>query len=208
MDIHKLFDDIQLHLLNDPKPSVYLDSVLEKGLLDKYPYTMLASLKRIKQSPKHHPEGDVWNHTLMVVDIAAAHKEKSKDPRVFMWSALLHDLGKVPATRVRRGRLTAYDHDKLGAQLVVDFLSHLQVEPAFIERVRAMVRWHMQILFVVKGLPFADINGMLSELDLDEIALLCYCDRMGRGHMDEGRIAKEKENLGKFIDICKRETAK
>lgn len=201
MDKKLLFKEVDNRLLNDPAPSAYLNELLARGHLDQYPYTMLSGLKAVKQSPQHHPEGDVWNHTLMVVDIAAENKDRSKDRRVFMWSALLHDLGKLPATRIRRGRITAYDHDKLGAGLAQDFLMDLQEDEAFAERVRAMVRWHMQVLFVVKGLPFADIKGMLADLDLDEIALLCYCDRMGRGGMDREKRSKEEENIQKFISL-------
>jgi hypothetical protein len=42
---------------------------------------------------------------------------------------------------------------------------------------------------------------MLADLDLDEIALLCYCDRMGRGGMDREKRSKEEENIQKFIKL-------
>ncbi len=78
----------------------------------------LASSEHITgQSPQHHPEGSVWNHTLLVVDEAAKIKEQSADPRTFMWAALLHDLGKPSTTMRRKSKITSYDHDKVGAQL-------------------------------------------------------------------------------------------
>ena len=67
-----------------------------------------------------------------------------------------------------------------------------------------MVRWHMQILFVVKDLPFADTRKMLKELPLEEIALLGYCDRMGRGKMTSERIRAEEENIRIFTEKSKR----
>ncbi|HOB20940.1 MAG TPA: HD domain-containing protein, partial [Candidatus Atribacteria bacterium] len=153
-----LYYEIDRHLMVDDTPSEYLDSLLKKGLLGDYPFTMLSSLERIEQSSRHHPEGNVWNHTLLVVDQAALKRDKSSNKRVLMWSALLHDLGKVPATRIRKGKITAYDHDKLGAALAADFLGFFGEDQSFIKKVAAMVRWHMQILYVVKDLPFADIR--------------------------------------------------
>lgn len=199
-----LFYDIEKHLMEDDAPSEYLNSLLRKGLLNDYPFTMLSSLEKIEQSPQHHPEGNVWNHTLMVVDHAALRKAESSNKRVFMWSALLHDLGKVPATKIRKGKITAYDHDRLGAVLAADFLKSFSGDHEFIKTVAAMVRWHMQILYVVKDLPLADIKGMLADVDLNEIALLCYCDRMGRGKMDRDKAAREAENVEKFIEICRK----
>ncbi len=38
-----------------------------------------------------------------------------------MWGALLHDLGKAPTTKIRKGKITSYDHDKVGAELVRNF---------------------------------------------------------------------------------------
>lgn len=199
-----LFHEMDKHLMEDEAPSEYLDSLQKNGLLGSYPFTMLSSLERIEQSPKHHPEGNVWNHTLLVVDQAALRKDKSSNKRVFMWSALLHDLGKVPTTKVRKGKIIAYDHDRMGAVLAADFLRFFGEDQGFIKKVTAMVRWHMQILYVVKDLPFADIKGMLAEVDLGEIALLCYCDRLGRGDMDRDKAVKEEENLKKFIEICRK----
>jgi putative nucleotidyltransferase with HDIG domain len=79
-------------------------------------------LKKVPQSPKHHPEGNVWNHTMLVVDEAAGKKGQSKDPEAFMWAALLHDIGKADATNQKKGRITAYNHEKVGAEQAGEFL--------------------------------------------------------------------------------------
>jgi tRNA nucleotidyltransferase (CCA-adding enzyme) len=149
---------------------------------------------------QHHPEGSVWNHTMMVVDRAAIHRKESGSPRVFMWAALLHDLGKPDTTKVRKGKITAYDHDKLGEKLAVKFLSSLTEDTAFIDAVAKMVRWHMQTLFVVKNMPFADIDTMLKQVKLEEIALLTLCDRLGRGKMTEDKEAQERESIKQFVE--------
>lgn len=197
------FTELDLHLMNDTKPSIYFEELRREDLFNEdYPFTLLGELIKVPQSPEHHPEGSVWNHTMLVVDNAAKRKHLSRDSRVFMWSALLHDLGKALTTKMRKGRITSYDHDKVGADLAVKFLRELTGDLEFIEKVSKMVRWHMQILFVVKGLPFADIGKMASEVSIDEIALLGLCDRLGRGRMTGEKQREEEETVMVFVEKC------
>ncbi len=191
------------HLLEDARPSAYFNGWLESGILTKEsPFNMLSSLANIPQSPKYHPEGNVWNHTMMVVDQGALRKGESTGPKVFMWAALLHDIGKKPATKIKKGRITAYDHDRMGEKMAFDFLKELGCEYDFSIKVSKMVRWHMQLLFVLKELPFAHIEKMLDEVHLDEISLLALCDRLGRGNLENESIEKEYENIQNFKEIC------
>ena len=202
-NVRDLFNEFEEHLLKDDKPSQYFNDKLATGIFFMYPFTLLGNLIGTKQEAKHHPEGNVWIHTLMIVDECAKVKLKSEDARVFMWAALLHDLGKAPTTSIRKGRVTSYNHDKVGKELVIEFLEACTDDAKFIEKVSKLVRWHMQILFVVKDLPFAEIKAMLSEVSLEEIALLSTCDRLGRGQLTENRILEEKNNVEIFIKKCK-----
>lgn len=198
-----VFNDIEKHLLADEKPSVFFRELTNTGLFyNTYPFTLLGDLMNTNQSPTHHPEGNVWEHTMLVVDLAAQLHGISDDPRVLMWSALLHDLGKSCTTKVRKGRITAYNHDRKGATLAAKFLRNISGDQTLIEKVSRMVRWHMQILFVVKNLPFADLDGMMAEVPLGEISLLSLCDRLGRGNMNEDLIKGEIENLQYFLNKC------
>lgn len=200
----QLFEEFEKHLLEDEKPSVYFNEVVKQDIFEKeYPFTLLGNLKNTPQSREHHPEGNVWNHTMLVVDGAAQRRQESENVRVFMWSALLHDLGKAPTTKINgKGRITSYDHDKVGQGLVAEFLKEFQVEQDFIKKVSVMVRWHMQVLFVVKSLPFAEIDKMLAEVSIEEIALLSLCDRLGRGEMTSKKEKEERENIKTFIKKC------
>lgn len=203
MDKIELYKEIDKHLCEDEKPSLYFAELFTDELICKtYPFTLLADLQSVEQSPQHHPEGNVWQHTLLVVDCTAARRQLSKNPRVLMWAALLHDLGKVPATRVRGGRITAYDHDKLGEKLALDFLREFTEDEEFVQAVAKMVRWHMQILFVVKKLPFAELENMVKEVEIDEIGLLSLSDRLGRGELSESKMMEEYENLEYFLSKC------
>ncbi len=194
-----IFSEIETHLLEDQKPSSYFNELSLTALFEEYPFNMLNKLKKTEQSPKHHPEGNVWNHTMLVVDEAAKVKNKSSNQRAFMWAALLHDIGKPDTTRIRKGRITSYDHDKVGTELSRKFLKEITDDAVFIEAVAELIRWHMQILFVVNNLPFADVKTMKSKIDIKEVALLGLCDRLGRTNANRD---VEEENIKKFIEKC------
>ena len=207
LNLNKTDDDIKLlllyeinnHILLDKQPSTFLNSIVNTKIFKEYPFYMLYKLKETEQSPIHHPEGNAWNHTMLVVDEAAKQKNKSRDERAFMWAALLHDIGKAETTKNKKGKITAYNHESVGADLCVKFLQEFTTDDKFIQKVKGLVRWHMQILHVVKDMPFADIKSMKEETDIKEVALLGFCDRMGRTNVD---ILKEKNNIKIFLDKC------
>lgn len=203
-DFHCIFKDFEYHLMMDDKPSTYFNNLVTSGNFpSEYPFKLLKDLLDVPQSQKHHPEGSVWNHTMMVIDETSKRRTESSDPRSLMWAALLHDLGKAPTTKLRNGRITSYDHDKVGEKLAREFLSFFTSDEKFISEVTHLVRWHMQILFVLKDLPFADVDRMLEETSLHEIALLSLSDRLGRGNMTAEKIEEEKRDLEKFLKKCK-----
>jgi len=178
------FQEITQHLLTEEKPSDYINALSTKEFFNEHPFKMLQMLKKTEQSVKYHPEGNVWNHTLLVLDEAAKVRDQSKDPKALMWAALLHDIGKPDTTRIRKGKITSYDHDKEGAKLCVDFLHAITEDEDFVQKVAALVRYHMHMLYVLKKLPYSDVENMLHRVDIHEIALLCRCDRLGRTGAD------------------------
>lgn len=197
----EIFYDIEKHLLNDSKPSVYLSECLKKGAFDKYPFSMIKDLQTVDQNPKFHPEGNVFIHTMMVVDEGAKVRDKSHDKRALMWGLLLHDLGKKPTTKWRKGRLTSYDHDKVGFTMAHEFLEYFDENEEFIDKVSSLVRWHMQSLFVTKSLQFQDIEGMLKDVDPDEIVLVATADRLGRGNLNKNDVQQTMKDIDKFREV-------
>lgn len=203
------FTEFNDHLMSDNKPSNYFNELRKTEIFEvEYPYTLLGDLMKVPQSPQHHPEGSVWNHTMLVLDNAAQRRHLSQNPKVLMWSALLHDLGKTSTTKTIKGRITAYDHDKLGESLSVQFLKEFTDNDQFINQVSKLVRWHMQILFVTKGLPFADIRKMVSEVSIDEVALLGLCDRLGRGNMTMDKKIEVEKSIITFLEKCNKQKNK
>ncbi|MFL0165231.1 HDIG domain-containing metalloprotein [Candidatus Clostridium helianthi] len=198
MNEKEIFLNIEEHLISDDKPSIYLENALKNHNLDNYPFSMISDLRDVDQNPKFHPEGNVFIHTMMVIDQGAVNRERSRDKRVFMWALLLHDIGKKPTTKLRKGRLTSYNHDSVGAEMAREFLTYFNMEENFIDEVRGLVRWHMQSLFVTKDMKFQNIGDMLRDVDINEIFLVSLSDRLGRGNLDHIEINKTKEEVRKF----------
>lgn len=194
-----LFQEVEQCLMNENVPSQKLQLWMQEKKFDVFPFDILQRQQFTEQSPIHHPEGNVWNHTLLVVNNAAAVKEKSSDARVFMWAALLHDIGKPATTKIRKNKITAYDHDKVGAELTEKFLIALTTDKEFIKRVKGLVRYHMQILYVLKDLPFQEIESMKNTVNIKDVALLGLCDRLGRTGANR---AVEEKNMEYFLQKC------
>lgn len=201
MNNKEIFLEIENHLLNDDKPSIYLDQAVKNCMFDNYPLSMIKELKEVKQNPKFHPEGNVFIHTMMVVDEGAKHRNKSLNKRAFMWALLLHDIGKKPTTKVRNGKLTSYDHDKVGQNMAKEFLKYFNEDDNFVKEVTSLVRWHMQSLFVNKGSKFQNIEGMLKDVDVNEISLVTLADRLGRGKLNDKDVSQTIDEVENFRNI-------
>ena len=194
-----IFNEIDNCLLNLEKPSKELNVISERQDFKEYPFSLLYKLKSTEQSKVHHPEGNVWIHTMMVLDCAATQKNKSIDKRVFMWAAFLHDIGKPAATAIRNGRITSYDHDKIGASTAKEFLTFFKQDEIFIEKVCNYIYFHMHPSFILNNRPFADVKKMKKSVDAKELALLYFCDKSGRLFSD---AEKERMLSEKFIEIA------
>ena len=198
MDKRDLFIKIDKILLQSSKPSQEIKKLIKDGYFDTEPFNLIKNLVKIEQNPKYHPEGNVLNHILLVTDNASNLKEKSRDKRAFMWGAFLHDIGKLTTTKIRKNRITSYNHDTEGEKIALDFLDKLTDDEDFKKRVSKLVRWHMQPLFFDKNLPFFKPKDMLNDVEYKEIALLSLCDRLGRGKMNPETIESEKNRIENF----------
>lgn len=192
------FKEISNHLIQDERPSVYIRERLLNSSYDFELKEKLLKLEKIEQNPKYHPEGNVLNHVMLVLDNAAKIKKLSNDRVAFMWAALLHDIGKLTTTKVRKGRITSYNHDIEGEKISKQILDKLTDDKDLKYKVSKLVRYHMQPLFFDKNLPFFSYKDMLNEVDYNEVALISMADRLGRGNITSEIKGKELENLEKF----------
>ena len=136
-------EELRKALLESDKPSVFFETLREKDQLDVW-FPELKQLIGLEQDQVFHPEGDVWVHTMEVIDRAAGVRDKTSDPYAFMLLALTHDLGKIITTEVINGRIHAYEHETKGVPIVQAFVSRLTDDPGVLEYVSNMVPLHMR----------------------------------------------------------------
>lgn len=143
LSMERVEEEMKKALLKAPKPSVFFESLRVMDQLDVW-FPELKAMIGLEQDPVFHPEGDVWVHTMEVVDRAAAFRDRVPDPYAFMLLALTHDMGKIVTTEFIKGRIHAYEHEIKGIPLVEEFLGRLTGEKAVAEYVLNMVPLHMR----------------------------------------------------------------
>ena len=100
----RVLEELKKALLTSDCPSVFFQILREMKQLEVW-FPEVKQLIGIEQNPVYHPEGDVWNHTMLVIDEAAKLREEVSAPFYFMISALAHDFGKAVTTEKRNGQI-------------------------------------------------------------------------------------------------------
>ncbi|MFI3209521.1 MAG: HD domain-containing protein [Peptostreptococcaceae bacterium] len=196
-----MFNTINEILLKKDNPSLEIKKLREELL--KSPLKGIIELEEIDQNKTYHPEGDVLNHVLLVVDKASNYKFYSKDPKVFMWSSLLHDIGKLTTTKIINGKISSPNHDIVGEKMALDILNEINDNLEFNIKVSKYVKHHMQPLFFNLDKRMFKKEEILSEVDYEELALLSICDRLGRGGFDKYHEIQEINLVKEFYDFMK-----
>ncbi len=177
----RVMSELEKALLKAEKPSVFFEELRKMKQLSIW-FPELEALSAIPQNPVYHPEGDVWTHTMQVLDEAAALRDKAKEPMWFMLSALCHDFGKAETTEERNGVLHAYGHEKKGVPLVQRFLSRLTSEGKLTKYVLNMTEMHMQPN--QKAREASHTKSFMTMFDAsvcpEDLLLVAKADHMGR----------------------------
>ena len=124
----RIWGEIEKLLLQAPAPSRGWALALDLGVIARL-FPDLQALHGCPQEPEWHPEGDVWVHTLMVVDQARARiDDLPRAGRVaVMLGALCHDLGKPATTAVVDGRIRSLGHEQAGVEPAGRLLDRLNI---------------------------------------------------------------------------------
>ncbi len=111
----RVFGEIEKLLRKARRPSIGFAFMSECGML-RVVAPELLPLATTPQDPEWHPEGDVWTHTLQVIDAAAGLVGDLDRPRALsvMLGALCHDLGKPATTQHEDGRIRSRGHEEAG----------------------------------------------------------------------------------------------
>jgi tRNA nucleotidyltransferase (CCA-adding enzyme) len=124
----RVWGEIEKLLLQAQRPSVGLALAMDLGVVGAL-FPELQALAGCPQEPEWHPEGDVWVHTLQVVDQARARIDDLPRPKqiTVMLGALAHDLGKPATTAFIDGRIRSMNHEELGVPPATALLDRLNV---------------------------------------------------------------------------------
>ncbi|MBR6744924.1 MAG: HD domain-containing protein, partial [Clostridia bacterium] len=139
----RVWEELRKAMLKSEKPSVFFEVLRRTDQLGDW-FPEVRALIGVEQNPAYHAEGDVFTHTMMVLDEAAKYREDTADPFAFMLTALCHDFGKAVCTQMLDGKLCSRDHETLGLPLVERFLLRLTNETRMISYVMNLTAHHMR----------------------------------------------------------------
>ena len=146
----------------------------------------VARMKGVEQPPQFHPEGDVWTHTLLLLE-----QLQADCPLTLAWGALLHDVGK-PATFRRAERIRFDGHVDMGVAISADICQRFRFSNDETAQILALVHNHMR---------FADAQHMKTStlkrfFRLDRFPEHLALHRMdcmaASGHLDHWNFVRER----------------
>jgi len=204
----RIFAEFQKMLLKGKKPSKGIETIRQANLLRYFPE--IEALQGVPQDPEHHPEGDVFIHTLMVLDEAA--RQRKGDPAFdlpLMFGALAHDFGKPDNTQrgdvsfwgVRQGdpyaikqweeaeneghRLRSYGHEEGGEAPAREFMNRMKAPNALTAQVVSLVSNHLRPVLMperAKGGGYRRLARKLaaSNVSFELLVAISKADTLGR----------------------------
>lgn len=184
----RIWGEIEKLLLRAPRPSNGLKWLNELHVIDQL-FPEIKALINVQQDPEWHPEGDVFVHTLLVMDRAREliddlpHAKKV----TVMLAALAHDFGKPATTEFVDGRLRSRGHEEAGVAPAENFLDKVNIHHIDGYDVRgqviALVRDHLKPgEFFKKRDEVGDgaFRRLASKCELDLLYRVAKADSLGR----------------------------
>lgn len=145
----------------------------------------VAAMKGVEQPPQFHPEGDVWTHTLLML-------EGLEQPSTTLaWGVLLHDVGKPPTFRVA-DRIRFDGHVEEGVKIAESIGERLRFSRGEIDSIVALVANHMKFMHIAEMRP-SKLKRFLRLPAFNEHLALHRLDCLSsHGDLTNYQFAKEK----------------
>lgn len=189
----RIWGEFEKLLLRAKRPSIGLALAIELGVIDRL-FPELKALVGCAQEHEWHPEGDVWVHTLLVVDQARTRIDDLDRGKAvaIMLGAVCHDLGKPAATIFKDGRIRSPGHEEGGVEPAMRVLDTLNVHTLDGYDVRhtvaGLTAHHLKPgMFYKSPTPVTDgaFRRLAQKVDLELLARLAKSDCLGRtGYFD------------------------
>jgi tRNA nucleotidyltransferase (CCA-adding enzyme) len=184
----RVWGEMEKLLVQAEHPSIGLALALDLNVIDRL-FPELFALVGCEQEPEWHPEGDVWVHTLQVVDQARTRIADLPKPQAItvMLGALAHDLGKPATTAFIDGRIRSIDHEEQGVAPATAFLDRLNIHTIdgydVRHQVLGMTAQHLKpgMWFKVRDeVGDGAFRRLAQKVDLELLARLAKSDCLGR----------------------------
>ncbi|MEW5831816.1 MAG: HD domain-containing protein [Campylobacterota bacterium] len=181
----RIFEEFKKLLLLSPRPSLGLKLLKEIGALAFF--TPMEQFDSTPQDYLSHPEGDVWTHVLMSVDVMAAMRSgKEQENLILMFAVLLHDIGKPLTTIVQNGKLNAPRHAEEGVEIAREWLEKITGDKTLIEGVLPLVRYHGWPRKLCRSnASDSDILRLSTEVCIDRLIRVAEADFFGRAFVGD-----------------------
>lgn len=204
LPVERTTDELRRILCELASPSHAFEFLKESNQLCIF--EPIAMLRGVPQDPRWHPEGDVYRHTMMVVDCAAkiAASLSDEDREILLFAALCHDLGKVETTQSVDGRIRSLGHEAKSAHRTREWLDALRLSGRRVRSIEALVAHHLApAQFVAGGAGPRAYRRLARKLAVGDVTVadlerLARADYLGRstsearkGRFDAGALFLE-----------------
>jgi tRNA nucleotidyltransferase (CCA-adding enzyme) len=183
----RIWGEMEKLLLQARQPSLGFALARDLDVAERL-FPECAALVGCPQEPDWHPEGDVWTHTLLVVDRMRERVDDLPHARqvTLMLGAVAHDFGKPLTTTVIDGRIRSFDHEEQGVRPALAFLNRLGVYTLdgfdVRRQVVGLVAHHLKPGMWHKAGVVGDgaFRRLAQKVDLELLARLAEADCLGR----------------------------
>ncbi len=184
----RVWGELEKLLLQARRPSPGFELAREIGVVEQL-FPELAALVGCPQEPEWHPEGDVWVHTLLVVDEARCRIDDLPRPQrvAVMLGAVCHDFGKPATTAYLDGRIRSLNHEEMGVAPATAFLDRLGIRTLdgydVRRQVLGLVAHHLKPGMwrtARDGVGDGAFRRLARKVDLELLARLAQADCRGR----------------------------
>ncbi len=188
ISIERVADELTA-ILTGPRPGRAMHLMDDLGLWT-HVIPEIEPMKGCPQPPEFHPEGDVFVHTALVLDLLHEAWGGAPPPEL-AWAALLHDVGKPP-TLTHDGRIRFPEHQRVGAAMADQILRRLRLPNRIREIAVQLVAGHMRFMDVA-DMKQSKLRRFLGQPHFDQHLALHLADCRGsHGKLDNYRFCLDQ----------------
>jgi tRNA nucleotidyltransferase (CCA-adding enzyme) len=206
----RISDEFEKLFLKSEKPSLGILWLEKIGRLQEILPELYATIS-VKQDPRWHPEGSVYNHTMQAIDAAARlHYDSIDDRLAVLFASLCHDLGKVTMTQVIDGRIRSIGHANAGIAPARALFGRISIRKKMFPVIEKLIRYHMEPFMILE--PFVHLKHQACVVACKRLAAalaphatikllmkLCIADRQGRNPVGDEPLKVISSGVERFI---------